>query len=38
MDRTVFKDFRNRVDFISYENILKQYELMCAVQKINGVI
>ena len=38
MERTVFKDFKARVMFCSYENIIKQYELMCAAQKIGGLL
>lgn len=29
MDRTIFRDFKNRIAFHSYENISSQYEIMC---------
>lgn len=38
MERAVFKDFKARVMFCSYENIIRQYELMCAEQRIGGLL
>lgn len=38
MSRTAFKDVRGRVDFHSYESILKQYELMCAAKASDDFI
>lgn len=33
MQRTVFKDMRERIKFHSYEDIVKQYNYMCEIQK-----
>ncbi len=38
MDRTAFKEMKGRIAFHSYENILKQYELMCELQATEGKI
>lgn len=38
MGRTAFKDVKERVAFHSYENILKQYELMCMEKAGKGFI
>lgn len=37
MNRTAFKDMKKRISFCSYEDILKQYELMCREQEIRMV-
>lgn len=37
MNRTAFKDMKKRISFRSYEDILKQYELMCREQEIRMV-
>lgn len=37
MSRTVFHDFRERVLFRSYEEIIKQYELLCAIKSCHGI-
>jgi hypothetical protein len=38
MSRTAFKDIKKRVEFHSYENIMRQYELMCAARANEGFI
>lgn len=38
MSRTAFKEVKERVAFHSYENILKQYELMCMAKANEGFI
>ena len=38
MSRTAFKDVKGRVAFHSYENIYKQYELMCIARASDGFI
>ncbi len=38
MNRTAFKDIKARVAFHSYEDILKQYELMCIARASEGFI
>ena len=38
MSRTVFKEIRSRVVFHSYEDISKQYDMMCAERDNNGFI
>ncbi len=38
MGRTAFKEVKERVAFHSYENILKQYELMCMEKASKGFI
>lgn len=38
MNRTAFKDIRNRVAFHTYEDISKQYNIMCAAKRIGGFI
>lgn len=38
MGRTAFKEVKERVAFHSYENILKQYELMCMEKAGKGFI
>lgn len=38
MSRTAFKDVKERVAFHSYENIYKQYELMCIARASEGFI
>lgn len=38
MQRTAFKDMRNRIYFHTYENIANQYDLMCKIQNNNGFI
>lgn len=37
MSRTVFHEFRERVLFRSYEEIIKQYELLCAMKACQGI-
>ena len=38
MSRTAFKEIKNRVGFHSYEDIIKQYELMCKARQNTGFI
>lgn len=38
MNRTAFKDIKARVAFHAYEDILKQYELMCRASVSEGFI
>ena len=38
MDRTAFKEVKERVAFHSYENILRQYELMCLASANDGFV
>ncbi|MDO4949414.1 MAG: hypothetical protein Q4E55_04515 [Bacteroidales bacterium] len=38
MDRTAFREIKERIVFCNYETILKQYELMCAERQIKGLI
>ena len=38
LNRTAFKDVRERVAFRSYESIYKQYELMCKAKASEGFI
>lgn len=38
MSRTAFKDIRSRVDFHSYEDISRQYDMMCAARENGGFI
>ena len=38
MGRTAFKEVKERIAFHSYENILKQYELMCMEKASKGFI
>jgi len=38
MGRTIFKDIRNRVGFHSYEDISRQYSMMCAALENDGFI
>lgn len=38
MERTAFKEVKERVAFHSYESILKQYELMCMAKANEGFI
>lgn len=38
MSRTAFKDIKDRVSFHSYENISKQYDMMCAARENGGFI
>lgn len=38
MSRTAFKDVKERVAFHSYENIYKQYEIMCIARASEGFI
>lgn len=38
MNRTAFKDIKNRVFFHSYEDISRQYDLMCAERESGGFI
>lgn len=38
MSRTAFKDIKNKVKFHSYENISKQYAIMCAELECTGFI
>lgn len=38
MGRTAFQEVKERVSFHSYENILKQYELMCREKASKGFI
>ena len=38
MSRTAFKEIKNRVRFHSYEDIIKQYELMCKARQNTGFI
>lgn len=37
MKRTAFKDVRDRVNFYSYEKVIKQYELMCEKAKFTFI-
>lgn len=38
MSRTAFKDIKNRVKFHSYEDISRQYEVMCMERQLAGFI
>ena len=38
MERTAFKDIRERVDFCNYDLISKQYDLMCKMALLQGII
>lgn len=38
MSRTAFKDIKARIAFHSYEDISKQYELMCMARASEGFI
>lgn len=38
MDRTVFKEFRKRVVFHSYEDVIRQYDLMCKTRALENLI
>lgn len=38
MGRTAFKEVANRVKFCSYEEISKQYEMMCGLRNIESII
>ena len=35
---TAFKDMRDRISFHTYEDISKQYDMMCAAREIGGFI
>ena len=38
MERTAFKDIRERVKFCNYELISKQYDLMCKMALLQEII